>query len=929
MPAALSRENRIFAESLAKKYGAPVAPSTPATEPYETLSRFSDMLERAADKSTDAEELAKILESATGTNSESRIAWGVANNPYADASTFAKAKANEALRAMTTDENIARLDARRAKLREQRGLSEGFARTADEIPFGPRASDETLYDEMQDALDEVLERAKQQGPTAATDPTITGDWDDAMARKALEAIEQTLSREALNATDVMPPMFDELANEYLKNAYMPSLNTAKQGGNAAARYMQEATTLNYDKRWNIDDTLLLSNSFAYWWLHTLLNYSKDFIDHPAMLAYFVRLRENLDRQSEGMPERYKHRVEFPMPFGGELGESIWVDPLRPFLPAADVFQLTNMERASYQALNEDGTPDYNSAFQDLFGIHMPYKVGWALATGKPNELQNIVASLPAARLLRGLTQGMTPGGIGLDGEYDKFYLERALKELVAEGTLTDEQAKIALLQQKGKDWDLVKQRAGLENYGVREISGLTGMRGYAFTPGEQKFLEGNKERERLKTEAVRRMGGNPNMDYDQREEFLQARKFYDSAEWQALESQYPELETSKFINLAKDENGQRMPEDKVQEERVRAYHVQAIWDVYYNAPELTQKVIAAELGDEFGDLFLAKPESGKRDYSKIPMRTLLGWANAVGALVQDMAGEQVTPAPAYVDFPTAAENKAYQSFYDEVANTISWEQVNAWGRFQASLDKDAKNKWFQTADGKKYKAYLDARDKFYADNPNVVKILEEIGAKKPTTTNANPTQGQALNQAVIAAGLNWETIQSHDVVYDKLPSGTGARTRYLLDHPDYARYKNLVRSIYGDNSQQTSQYGNSSSFRPTQFSRTPYQQKFYPSKSDTRGSDFAKGLAALGLTFEQYKGLRRAYDAISVNDKAARAQFLQLNPAFAQAIELGRKLYTELPERDDYVTLLAKLRGVWDMRKAQQEQAQVLYRKGT
>jgi len=122
----LTDKDTEFAESLASKYGHPVKPSIPSVEPYESLSRFGDTLERSADKSQDEAELSKILDAAKGLpeSQESRIAWSVLNNPHTSAEVYAKAKTNESVRKDTSDENINRLDARRAELRKQRGLDQ-------------------------------------------------------------------------------------------------------------------------------------------------------------------------------------------------------------------------------------------------------------------------------------------------------------------------------------------------------------------------------------------------------------------------------------------------------------------------------------------------------------------------------------------------------------------------------------------------------------------------------------------------------------------------------------------------------------------------------------------------------------------------------------------------------------------------------------
>lgn len=103
-----------FMAALAQKYGAPPTPTVPAAGEGELIARAGNMLERAASKSVDANELRQILAAAQSLPDESRIAWAVALNRAADADTFATATENPALRRMATDSAIEDLKARRA-----------------------------------------------------------------------------------------------------------------------------------------------------------------------------------------------------------------------------------------------------------------------------------------------------------------------------------------------------------------------------------------------------------------------------------------------------------------------------------------------------------------------------------------------------------------------------------------------------------------------------------------------------------------------------------------------------------------------------------------------------------------------------------------------------------------------------------------------
>jgi hypothetical protein len=352
------------------------------------------------------------------------------------------------------------------------------------------------------------------------------------------------------------------------------------------------------------------------------------------------------------------------------------------------------------------------------------------------------------------------------------------------------------------------------------------------------------------TDAVRKFGGNPNMDPEQRYAFLDGKGFYKSDEWTQFKEQNPELEAAQFANEAYGEDGERLPEDEAQNARARSYYLDQIGNAYWNAPELKQKLIAEDLGEQFKTLFRNKDT---RDLDAVPMKTVLGWANALDVLLADpIAGASLpNPDPFRATFTTDAQNKAYQTMHDEVEKSYGWEKYNAaWDKYYALKDqnKDAAKAFLDSSEGKKLGAVRDYIAKFYDDNTDVRTILEKAGLKKPqaaTTSTTSDPKGAALNQAVAAAGLNWDTINAHKAVYDKLPSGTGARSKYLAEHPDYARYKNIARAIYGDDGSQ-SDYGGSSK------SDEPYF-KYYPKDTYSRTYGQPRGGGKLEIDFAMLK----------------------------------------------------------------------------
>jgi hypothetical protein len=505
-----------------------------------------------------------------------------------------------------------------------------------------------------------------------------------------------------------------------------------------------------------------------------------------------------------------------------------------------VLQLNALQKAQYS----DGEGDLGGVVNDVFGIHTPIKLGINALTQDWENFQESFASIPANRLLK----AGTGGKLGIESKYDKFYRERAMKALVAEGAITEEDAKVAMLTNKGAAWDAIQQRAYGENYGVKEASALFGMRGTPYTEGEQKYNEAQRARETMLTDAVRKFGGNPNMDPEQRYAFLDGKGFYKSDEWTQFKEQNPELEAAQFANEAYGEDGERLPEDEAQNARARSYYLDQIGNAYWNAPELKQKLIAADLGDEFKTLFLDKDT---RNLDAVPMKTVLGWANALDQLLQEpVAGAQLpNPDPYKLTFTTDAQNAAYQKFYDEKMAAFGGSDAfyALQDGYYALPEKSEARKQYLIRNPR-LKVAWENEDKFYDENPDILKIMERAGLKKIPSAQATSTsdpKGAALNQAVAAAGLNWDTIKRKQAEYKALTSKE-TKAAYRSKNPDLVRYWELTGAIYNTDAEITQYNGGGSK------SDEPYF-KYYPKDTYSRTYGQPRGGGKLEIDFQMLK----------------------------------------------------------------------------
>lgn len=714
-------------------------------------------------------------------------------------------------------------------------VSEG---TEERSKTGTRAGGES-QDIGLTLFQDTVKRMKQAGPESVLDGQLNKDALDALEQTLLDRLEKAFSEDAIKQARVLPTGVEQEIDQYLKSLFMPELNTQLQQASAAGRFFQDSSVLNYDGQWNIEAALLLERPFVHWWLHTALNYTRDFMDHPALLAFLLHLRNNWDKQSEGMPDRFKGKIPFNMPFAEQfgLGDTIWGAPMRTLFPYEDTLQLNALQRAQYN----DGEGDLGGVVNDVFGIHTPIKLGINALTQDWEEFQNTFASIPAARLLKAGT------GIGLESKYDKYYVERAAKELVAEGALTDEQVKVAMLTRKGSEWQAIQQRANVENYTMRELSALGGMRGIVFTPGEQKYLASKQVQQNALTEAVRRLGGNPTMADEEQYAFLKSKNYFSSEEYQNLRARYPELGIGSFLGEAYSEDGKRLPEPEVNESRYRAYLVDKIWDKINGASRLQARVWKADLGDDFYNLFYKKDS---RNYDAVPTKQLLGWANALEVDLPDISSnfnlKQEIPDPFKVRFPSSEQNAQYEKFYNDVESAIGWDNVNAWNKQYYSLDKTQRKEFLKTPEGKKLKMYWDFKNDFYADKPELLDLVQETGTREIESEReqgfSSPLDPKKalLSQAVTMLFGDWTQVDRWKEEYYALPKGTGERTAYLKKNQGLLRYFELVKTIYGDEEESTGAAPTTSA-RPKTASLPYYLRPSYGKTATYRNQRPGKG----------------------------------------------------------------------------------------
>lgn len=766
------------------------------------------------------------------------------------------------------------------------------------------------------SLADVIREVKQQGPASFLNPQVSSRIEAAVAHDLIEAMRTPIARNIAQQAAAPGRVFDAttrtLLRNYLQGQVLPALTDGKLAANAVGRNLVAHTVLNYDNRWNIDELMTFAMPFPFWWVHMMFNLGQDFLDVPALLTSYVRLRTMMDETNNdpSIPPRMRGKLSIDVPFiPAWLGGEVLVDPLATLAPYDQIYKVDQLKRAQFsrqQAAQRAGvstpgamaptvasnflqtqTGDPNAArilkalqtgldvpaalalakqiqsahsaalrtipidqantgagalgahtaaitgygevinelearangtapsptattapvdpeeqtteaptldpIGNLLSFHAPYQVLWHLMHGENADAENILAQIPAMRILRGATaiarelgaKGLPAGGVApFKGSLDDVYVERQLGSMRAEGLLTQDELRIALLErERNPHWQDALQRSGLADYAVPALTGATGFTGKAWTAGERKYYSTRLERDKMWEQELARYGSDPNLTREGKYEFLKARGAFEEGQpLQVWREQHPELDYGTINDQA------------TEEEQYRAFLTDNIWERVMGMPRLQFELLKGDLGDDFYNLFFKKDT---RDYSKVSSSKLAGWAQRLDIYLPVPANWSA-PAPELFGLTKATDEQVqrYQTFYDSVENSLTWARVGELtGQYvDAKKQGDAAVKqFFDTPAGQQLSSFWRARDRYYLENPDVAAILQKAGAieKDEPKTPAERLQNWM-------AGAIWEEYNGLSALDKRLLNSQFGATfqSTFLDktHRDYnaAGLKNLL-----------------------------------------------------------------------------------------------------------------------------------------
>jgi hypothetical protein len=302
---------------------------------------------------------------------------------------------------------------------------------------------------------------------------------------------------------------------------------------------------------------------------------------------------------------------------------------------------------------------YLSTPLNLAGVEVPF-----LSKGDPNKVTS-TPLLNTARAVEATTKGSWAEPIGQligligrpeemlrkkaglpeFGEFGDYYVDRQIANMVAEGSITSQQAQVAMIERQGELFDQARERVKLELAMRTPLAGVilagtqegAGAAAKSFLPslfGSGLLPAGELEYRGLKGE------------------WNAAWKMYDGGDKTAINTffeEHPEYEAY----LAK---------GKPPEERIKSFMVGNIWDAYMSLGPTNQKAARAQMGEEFARSFLDKET---RSYDSLDVQTLTQWAQMLGAMNLPRTAE-TTPV---LDMPAAQQPKL--NLYPEQATAIT------------------------------------------------------------------------------------------------------------------------------------------------------------------------------------------------------------------------------------------------------------------
>ena len=509
------------------------------------------------------------------------------------------------------------------------------------------------------------------------------------------AVQQLREKPLDGATRDMSPEGQAMLLKYMRQT-QGEMATTKLATIRHGETKADFAMLNYSKRYGFDRMAETVYPYELYQTRTLFNWGLRALDKPAFFSNYARLHNQMNRYERDIPERLRNKIKIPAPWLPEwAGDSLYIDPLGSLFPPANLLrpfermmQDTNYQQIEAERVLQEWAADgqysqteiqqaaqsrsgtlYERAFAEaqirresdvnnpldfmntMLGpawyLTTPYK----LAMGETDQ----VNSTPLYNTVRGIdtvTRGTWAEPIGnmigllgkpeewarkkLNlpefGEYGDYYVDRQLANMVAEGSITSEDAQLAMIERQGELFDQARERVKMElALRVPTMGALYATLQHGPVAGAQAFLPSLFGAGLLPAGELEYRG--------LKQEWNQAWDQVDKGNKGAI-NRFFDLHPEYEAYLAK---------GKPPEERLKSFLIGQIWDGYMGLGPTDQRQARAEMGESFAQSFLNKET---RSYDTLDVDQLTAWAQMLNMKV---------PAPPPIPSPSLRDGEGSQT----------------------------------------------------------------------------------------------------------------------------------------------------------------------------------------------------------------------------------------------------------------------------
>ncbi len=474
----------------------------------------------------------------------------------------------------------------------------------------------------------------------------------------------------------MPPDVERQMKAYfgkVKN----QMGDTKIGAMRWGEAKRDMALLNYSRRYDFDNFLGTVMPYEFWYTRAMRNWAMRALTKPAIFANYSRLRQfGKDAiEREGYPYRLRKKSAIRIPFMPKwMGDGLYIDPLNKLFPFEQLVQpwekaaeQNNMEVRRAEGILQEMVTDESITSQEaaqalqthqgfawskayaqaqtevdgdiqnpmdlafmMISPSLPLQWAYNGLTGRPGK----ITQLPVTRTIQTMTAALGlggPRGVNLEAaprkalglpeidQYEDYRVDAMLSNLTAEGVISPQDAKLAMINRSGPAFTMAQQRVS-----------QMGFWQYLGAPlGADFFPEGEAGQRQLRTE-------------------------YDKAitEWKGGDSKA----LTKFFD-AHPEYEARMASFQDPQTRLHKFLISEVWDRYNKLPSVYKTQLRDQLGDVFTQNFLDKET---RSYDSINDETLASWAKAISN--KPLPEKSPDTAAISLKFAPAATAQAVEDF---------------------------------------------------------------------------------------------------------------------------------------------------------------------------------------------------------------------------------------------------------------------------